>query len=113
MTADAMDAAKVLVRQAVELPRGAKPVDLVRRFADISAKQQRQWIADVTVARPLQQSQVDRLAKSLSAAFGRELTLNIEFYSELVGCVRSQGGVEETECCVATRLNDLNTALAG
>src|SRR5699024_10497087 len=61
----AMEATKVLVRQAVELPRGLKAVDLVRRFADLSAQQQRQWIADVTVARPLQQAQVDRLAQSL------------------------------------------------
>ncbi len=113
MTADAMDAAKVLVRQAVELPRGAKPVDLVRRFADISAKQQRQWIADVTVARPLQQTQVDRLAKSLSATFGRELTLNIEIDSQLVGGIRIQVGDEVIDSSVATRLNDLNTTMAG
>lgn len=113
MTADATNAAKVLVRQAVELPRGLKPVDLVRRFADLSAQQQRQWIADVTVARPLQQAQVDRLAKSLSKAFGRELTLNIETDTQLVGGIRIQVGDEVIDSSVATRLNDLNTKLAG
>ncbi|GAA2030304.1 F0F1 ATP synthase subunit delta [Yaniella flava] len=109
----AMEATKVLVRQAVELPRGLKPVDLVRRFADLSAQQQRQWIADVTVARPLQQAQVDRLAKSLSNTFGRELTLNIETDSQLVGGIRIQVGDEVIDSSVATRLNDLNTKLAG
>ena len=96
-----------------ELPRGAKPVDLVRRFADISAKQQRQWIADVTVARPLQQAQVDRLGKSLSNIFGRELTLNIETDPQLVGGIRIQVGDEVIDSSVATRLNDLSTKLAG
>lgn len=113
MSATAMQSAKLLVRQAVEHPRGYKPVDLVRRFADLSAQQQRQWIADVTVARPLQQAQQDRLAKSLSAAFGRELTLNVETDSQLVGGIRIQVGDEVIDSSVATRLNDLNTQLAG
>lgn len=113
LSSDAMEATNVLVRQAVELPRGLKPVDLVRRFADLAAQQQRQWIADVTVARPLQQTQVDRLGKSLSKAFGRELTLNIETDSQLVGGIRIQVGDEVIDSSVATRLNDLNTKLAG
>ena len=113
MSGAAMPAAKLLVRQAVEQPRGGKPVDLVRRFADLSAQQQRQWIADVTVARPLQQAQRDRLIKSLSATFGRELTLNIETDPQLIGGIRIQVGDEVIDSSVASRLNDLNTKLAG
>lgn len=113
LSGGAMEATKVLVRQAVEQPRGLKPVDLVRRFADLSAQQQRQWIADVTVARPLQQAQVDRLGKSLSNIFGRDLTLNIETDPQLVGGIRIQVGDEVIDSSVATRLNDLNTKLAG
>ena len=113
MSDQALPAAKLLVRQAVEQPRGAKPVDLVRRFADLSAQQQRQWIADVTVARPLQQAQLERLAKSLSATFGRDLTLNVETDPRLVGGIRIPVGDEVIDSSVASRLNDLNTKLAG
>lgn len=113
MSGSATPAAKLLVRQAVEQPRGGKPVDLVRRFADLSAQQQRQWIADVTVARPLQQAQRDRLRKSLSATFGREMTLNVETDPQLVGGIRIQVGDEVIDSSVASRLNDLNTKLAG
>ena len=109
----AMEATKVLVRQAVELPRGLKPVDLVRRFADLSAQQQRQWIADVTVARPLQQAQLDRLAGSLTSTFGRQLQLNVHTDPQLIGGIRIQVGDEVIDSSVASRLNDLNTKLAG
>jgi|SRR5690625_707249 len=113
MSDTALPAAKLLVRQAVEQPRGAKPAELVRRFADLSALQQRQWIADVTVARPLQQAQLDRLGKSLSKIFGRDLTLNVETDPQLVGGMRIQVGDEVIDSSVASRLNDLNTKLAG
>ena len=109
----ALPATKLLVRQAVEEARGAKPVDLVRRFADLSAQQQRQWIADVTVARPLQPAQQERLKKSLSGLFGRDLALNVETDPQLVGGIRIQVGDEVIDSSVATRLNDLNTTLAG
>lgn len=113
MTASALDSAKLLVRQAVEQPRGTKPVNLVRRFADLSAQQQRQWIADVTVARPLQQAQLDRLAQSLSTTFGRQLQLNVHTDPQLIGGIRIQVGDEVIDSSVASRLNDLNTKLAG
>ena len=113
MSAEALKPAKLLVRQAVEQPRGVKPVDLVRRFADLSAQQERQWIADVTVARPLQQAQQERLNKSLSSTFGRDLLLNVETDPQLVGGIRIQVGDEVIDSSVATRLNDLNTKLAG
>lgn len=105
--------ARVLVRQAVSEPRGAKPADLVRRFADEIATRQSRWIADVTVARPLQQSQQDRLNKALSASFGRELTLNVDVDPQLVGGIRIQVGDEVLDSSIAGRLNDLNTKLAG
>ncbi|OAV62541.1 F0F1 ATP synthase subunit delta [Enteractinococcus helveticum] len=113
MSANALNSAKLLVRQAVENPRGVKPVDLVRRFADLSAQQQRQWIADVTVARPLQQAQLDRLAGSLSSTFGRQLQLNVHTDPQLIGGIRIQVGDEVIDSSVASRLNDLNTKLAG
>lgn len=113
LSVNAMPATKVLVGQAVQQPRGAKPVNLVRRFADLSAQQQRQWIADVTVARPLQQAQQERLGSTLSTAFGRQLQLNVHTDPQLIGGIRIQVGDEVIDSSVASRLNDLNTKLAG
>src|SRR5690625_3928302 len=113
MSADAMPSAKLLVRHAVEQPRGVKTVDLVRRFADLSAQQQRQWIADVPIARPLPPAQQARLIKTLSALYVRQLALNVETDPQLVVALRIQLSDEVIASSVATRLNDLNTKLAG
>lgn len=113
LPSDASTEARALVRQATESPRGAKPMDLVRRFADVVVDRQRRWIADVTVAEPLQQSQLDRLERGLSGAFGRDLTLNVEVDAELVGGIRVQVGDEVVDSSVASRLNDLQRNMAG
>ncbi|WP_136089786.1 F0F1 ATP synthase subunit delta [Auritidibacter ignavus] len=110
---NAREETKALVRQAVEAPRGAKPAAVVRHFANVVATRQRRWIADVTVAKPLQQSQQDRLARGLSAAFGRELTLNVEVDPQLVGGIRVQVGDEVVDSSISARLNDLKTKMAG
>lgn len=105
--------AQALINQAVAHPRGAKPSDLVRRFADAVVERQRRWIADVTVARPLTQAQQYRLEKGLSASFGRQLTLNVETDAELVGGIRVRVGDEVVDSSVLTRLNDLERKMAG
>lgn len=105
--------AKLLVRQATEHSRGSKPVDLVRRFADVIADRQRRWIADVTVARPLEASQLERLERGLSTAFGRDLTLNVDVDPELVGGIRVQVGDDVVDSSIASRLNDLQRKMAG
>lgn len=105
--------AQLLARQATEHARGAKPVDLVRRFADVIADRQRRWIADVTVARPLDDSQLERLERGLSTAFGRDLTLNVDVDPELVGGIRVQIGDDVVDSSIATRLNELQRKMAG
>lgn len=105
--------AQLLVRQATEHARGAKPVDLVRRFADVVSDRQRRWIADVTVARPLDNAQLERLERGLSSAFGRDLTLNVNVDPELVGGIRVQVGDDVVDSSIATRLNDLQRKMAG
>ena len=67
----------------------------------------------MTVARPLQQAQLDRLAGSLSSTFGRQLQLNVHTDPQLIGGIRIQVGDEVIDSSVASRLNDLNTKLAG
>ncbi|QCU78416.1 F0F1 ATP synthase subunit delta [Citricoccus sp. SGAir0253] len=105
--------ARLLVRQAVEHPRGLKPVDLVRDFVDAVAERQRQWIAEVTVARPLAAGQHERLAAGLRRLFGRDLRLDVAVDPELVGGIRVQVGDDVVDSSVQSRLHDLQRKLAG
>ncbi|MDI3331713.1 MAG: F0F1 ATP synthase subunit delta [Micrococcus sp.] len=105
--------ARVLVRQAVQNPRGHKPVDLIRDFVDTVAERQRTWIAEITVARPLAPGQQDRLAAGLKRLFGRDLKLDVAVDPELVGGIRVQVGDDVVDSSVQTRLHDLQRQLAG
>lgn len=109
----ASEEARLLVRQAVEQPRGSKPVDLVRDFVDTLARRQRTWIAEVTVARPLGAGQQDRLATGLKRLFGRDLKLDVAVDPELVGGIRVQVGDDVVDSSLQTRLLDLQRKLAG
>lgn len=113
LLAGATPEARLLVRQAVENPRGHKPVDLVRGFVDTVAERQRTWIAEVTVARPLGQGQQDRLAAGLQRLFGRDLKLDVAVDPELVGGIRVQVGDDVVDSSLQTRLHDLQRKLAG
>lgn len=104
---------RLLVRQAVQNPRGLKPAELVRRFAIAVAGRQRRWIADVTVARPLGDEQQARLAQSLNRLFGRELKLDLKVDPSLLGGVRVKVGDEVVDSTVLTRVHDLQRKMAG
>jgi F-type H+-transporting ATPase subunit delta len=105
--------AKLLVRQAVESPRGHKPVNLIRGFVDAVAQRQKQWIAEVTVARPLAPGQQDRLAAGLKGLFGRDLKLDVAVDPELVGGIRVQVGDDVVDSTLQSRLHDLQRKMAG
>lgn len=104
---------RLLVRQAVQNPRGLKPAELVRRFATAVADRQRRWIADVTVARPLGEEQQARLAQGLNRLFGRELKLDLKVDPNLLGGVRVKVGDEVVDSTVLSRVHDLQRKMAG
>lgn len=113
LTGNGSEEVRLLVRQAVQNPRGHKPAELVRRFASEVAGRQRQWIADVTVARPLGEDQQRRLAEGLNRLFGRDLKLDVTVDPSLVGGVRVKVGDDVVDSTVATRLHDLQRKMAG
>ncbi|MDO5634276.1 MAG: F0F1 ATP synthase subunit delta [Micrococcus sp.] len=109
---DASDAARVLVERAVTAPRGRKPFHAIRSFADVVALRQRQWIADVVVARDLSEEQRNRLSQGLNRAFGRELVLDVTVDPHVVGGIRVQVGDDVIDASMASRLNDLQRRMA-
>jgi F-type H+-transporting ATPase subunit delta len=109
----ASEEAKVLIGQAVSQPRGLKVTRLVRRFAELAAKRQQRWIATVTVARPLTETQQSRLERGLNALYGRELKINTIVDPALIGGIRIKVGDEVLDASVHARLSQLQRQLAG
>jgi len=109
----ASEEAKVLIGQAVSQPRGLKATRLVRRFAELAAKRQQRWIAEVSVTRPLTQTQASRLQAALNGLYGRELKINMNVDPGLIGGIRIQVGDEVVDASVLARLGQLHRQLAG
>lgn len=110
--AQASPAAVLLVERAVTDGRGVKPATALRSYADVVATRQRQWIAEVTVARPLEDGQRERLAAGLRRAFGRDLVLDVNVDPTVVGGIRVQVGDDVIDGSMASRLNDLQRRMA-
>lgn len=102
-----------LVEQAALHPRGLRVAVALDQYSDILAARQQRSVADVTVAKPLSESQTDKLQAALSASYGRELVLNVQVDPEVIGGVRVQVGDEMMNSTVADRLADVQRKLAG
>ena len=84
----------------------------MERFAEQVAARQQRWIAQVTVAKDLDQAYRERLSTSLNRYFGRELKLDVVVDPEVVGGIRVQVGDEVVDNTAAAKLNDLSRKLA-
>ena len=104
--------ARLLIDRAVTTPRGLRPTALVQRFATIVAARQQRWIAQVTVAKSLDSTYLEKLSGSLDRYFGRELKLDVVVDPAVVGGIRVQVGDEVVDSTVAARLNSLERSIA-
>ncbi|WP_334171472.1 F0F1 ATP synthase subunit delta [Sinomonas sp.] len=109
----ASDEARLLIGQAAADPRGLKPTELVKRFAALAAKRQERWIAEVAVARPLNNDQAERLQTGLNRLYGRELKITTTVDPQLLGGVRVTVGDEVLDASTLARLTELRRQLAG
>jgi len=103
----------VIVRHLVQQPRGRRIGELLGDAAAIVADQADTIIATVISASPLHSTQLDRLAKSLSVRYGRNLTINQVIDASVVGGLKVQIGDDVIDGSIATRLKDLRLQLAG
>jgi F-type H+-transporting ATPase subunit delta len=105
--------ALVIVRHLVLQPRGRRIGELLTDAAAIVADQADSIIATVTAAAALQPGQLERLAATLSARYGRNVALNQVIDASVVGGLKVQIGDDVIDGSVATRLKDLRLQLAG
>lgn len=100
--------ARLLIDRAVTAPRGLRPAALLERFAEQVAARQQRWIAQVTVAKQLDASYLEKLSAGLNRYFGRELRLDVAVDPSVVGGIRVEVGDEVVDSTMAARLNSLN-----
>ncbi|GFZ94427.1 F0F1 ATP synthase subunit delta [Nesterenkonia alkaliphila] len=104
--------ARLLIDRAVTAPRGLRPSALIERFAEQIAARQQRWIAQVTVAKNLDSSYLEKLSASLDKYFGRELKLDVVVDPTVVGGIRVQVGDEVVDSTVSSRLNSLSRKIS-
>jgi F-type H+-transporting ATPase subunit delta len=109
----ASEEARLLIGQAVAVPRGLRATELIKRFAALAAKRQQRWIAEVEVARPLSDDQFERLQSGLNRLYGRELKITTAVDPQLLGGVRVTVGDEVLDASTLARLTELRRQMAG
>ena len=106
-------ATRILVSHLVRQPRGRRIGEALRSAAAIAADQAGLGIATVRTATPLTTAQLTRLEGTLSARYGRKLSINQVIDGTLIGGVRISIGDDVIDGSVATRLSDLRLQLVG
>ena len=94
-------------------PRGRSPQAVLDLAAGIAARRREQLIAVVRVATELTAAQRQRLADTLTAAYGQGIHLNVVHDPAVIGGVSVQIGDELIDGTAASRLAVVRRKLAG
>lgn len=93
--------------------RGRRADSVVDELMDLAAEQRGRSVAEVGVARPLDDDQARRLAAALSRIHGREVRLNVAVDPSLIGGISVRIGSEVMDATMATRIEHARRVLAG
>ena len=102
-----------LITQVITHPRGRSPQAVLDLCAGIAARRREQLIAVVRVSAELTSQQRQRLARTLSAAYGRGIHLNVVLDRTVIGGMSVQIGDELIDGTAASRLAEVRRKLAG
>jgi F-type H+-transporting ATPase subunit delta len=102
-----------LIAQVLTHPRGRSPQAVLDQCAGIAARRREQLIAVVRVPAELTSQQRQRLARTLSEAYGRGVHLNIVLDRTVIGGMSVQVGDELIDGTAASRLAEVRRKLAG
>ncbi len=93
--------------------RGRRADSVVDSLMDLAAEQRGRAVAEVRVARPLDDDQATRLAAALTRIHGREVRLNVAVDPEVIGGISVKLGTEVIDATMATRIEQARRALVG
>ncbi|MCU1597071.1 MAG: F-type H+-transporting ATPase subunit delta [Actinomycetota bacterium] len=96
----------------VAQPRGRRIGELIRYATSIVADQSNLIVANVTVARPIEAKQLDRLVAALTEQYGRAMRVQQVVDPSIVGGIRVQIGDDVIDGSIANRIADLRLRLA-
>lgn len=102
-----------LITQVLTHPRGRSPQAVLDLCAGIAARRREQLIAVVRVSAELTSQQRQRLARTLSEAYGRGIHLNVVLDRTVIGGMSVQIGDELIDGTAASRLAEVRRKLAG
>jgi F-type H+-transporting ATPase subunit delta len=108
----ALPATVRLVKQALVGTYRTKSAAL-ENYREVTASVQGEAVATVRVVQPLSDSERERLAKALSAQYGREIHLNEIVDPSVLGGIRVEIGDDVFDGTVSSRLDDARRKLAG
>jgi F-type H+-transporting ATPase subunit delta len=82
------------------------------RLVELTAAKRDREVAYVTVAKPLSESEEERLAAKLSGIYGRQVSLKIDVDPKVIGGVSVQVGSDLYDGTILRRLNQAKQAFA-
>lgn len=100
-----------LVERVVSRPRGRGVGREIEALADLASQRRERSIAVVTVARPIDEAQADRLRSAVARAFGTEVVLQVVIDPSVLGGVSVRVGDEIVDGTVLRRLAEARRQL--
>ena len=85
--------------------------DVIRAFRALVAKFKGEASADVTVAEPLSDKNLDALKTALKAVSGKDVTLNVKVDSSIIGGLVVKLGSRMVDSSLRTKLNSIKHAM--
>ena len=85
--------------------------DVIRAFRALVAKFKGEATADVTVAEPLSDKNLDALKTSLKSVTGKDVTLNVKIDPSIIGGLVVKLGSRMVDSSLRTKLNSIKHAM--
>ena len=104
-------ASRRLIERVVSNPRGRGVGREIEALAELASRRRERSIAVVTVARPIDDAQADRLRAAIARAFGTEVVLQVVVDPAIVGGVSVRVGDEVVDGTVLRRLAEARRQL--
>lgn len=102
-----------LIEVAATRPRGRSLEAVLDELSRLAAARRQRLVAEVRVARPLDDAQTARLGSALARLYGREVALQVDVDPEVLGGVQVRVGDEVLDGTVLRRLETVRRELAG